>query len=336
MRALTPPGRAGVAIYRFEPDEAPTLVRCLRKPDGRPWSTPSPGRPVCAALTLPDGAQDDVLVLCLDDGAVELHAHGAPAVAAALAREFASAAAPPPSPAQQLLRSALGPTQVQLALEQIGCDFERELAAIAGLSGAAQRGAIAAARERTRIARAQGRAQPLHLIGRQNAGKSTLFNRLVGRERVLAGPTAGLTRDPVAETILLDGYPYEVWDHAGEGGAPAAVDMAAIERSRSLRRGGTCVLLVDAVAGPDATDRALAAEATIVLASRRDLPGVDWPKDIPCHARCSPLRDEVAVLRALLGGLLRRARGLPAAGPVGGFAALDDDQLRRLDRLAPG
>ena len=292
---------------------------------------PAPGRPVRAALALPDGAEDEVLVLVAEDGAVELHAHGAPAVANALARAFPATGAPSMSPAQKLLRSALGPTQVQLALEQIGCDFDLQLAAIARLPLAEQRAALAAARERTRIACAQVRAEPLHLIGRQNVGKSTLFNRLVGRERVLAGPTAGLTRDPVAETILLDGYPYEVWDHAGEGRAAAPVDLAAIERSRRLRRSGTCVLLVDAATGPDATDRALAAAATLVLASRRDLSGGEWPSDVPCHARCSPLRDEMAALRAMLGGLLRGVRGLPAAGPVAGFAALDDDQIRRLD-----
>ncbi|MFN7670899.1 MAG: GTPase [Planctomycetota bacterium] len=329
MRVLTPPGRAGIAVYRFEAAERAAIAACLRAPSGGPLVLRA-DRPLRATLVLPGGAEDDVLVVALADGSIELHAHGAPALAAALER-CVPATPPTVGPAAvRLLQAALGPTQLALALEQVAWDFDQELERIAGLPPAVRAATVAAAVARSRPAMALAQPLAVHLIGRQNVGKSTLFNRLVGHDRVLSGTLAGLTRDAVAEPLLLDGYPYVVWDHAGEGPAATAADAAAIARSRRQRADGMRILLVDAAAGPDAVDRDLAATADLVLASRADLVAAPWPDDVPCHGRCAPLGDDVAQLRALLGGLLRTHRGLPAASPVGGFAALDDGQFARL------
>ena len=53
------------------------------------------------------------------------------------------------------------------------------------------------------------------IVGRPNAGKSTLLNRIVGEERVLAGPTPGLTRDSVAIDWHHAGHRMEIVDTAG-------------------------------------------------------------------------------------------------------------------------
>lgn len=333
MRALTPPGRAGVAVFFFAAAERPAIVACLRSPSGAALE-PRVDRPQRAVLTLPDGAQDDVLVLASPDGGVEVHAHGAPALAASLAHCFPSSPSQPPSPAHRLLREAMGPEQLALALEQSALDFDAEVARIAALPPAARAAAAAAAQARSPAAMALAQPRAVHLVGRQNVGKSTLFNRLVGHERVLAGPLAGLTRDAVAESALLDGYPYVLWDHAGEGPAPTATDADAIARSRRLRADGLRILLVDAAVGPTDVDRSLASVADLVLASRDDGGAVPWPDDVPCHGRCAPLRDDPVALRARIGELLRARRGLPPAGPAGGLAALDEGQSDRLARLA--
>ncbi len=55
----------------------------------------------------------------------------------------------------------------------------------------------------------------LAIVGRPNAGKSTLVNRLVGRDRLLTGPEAGITRDAIAVDWEWRGRPVKLWDTAG-------------------------------------------------------------------------------------------------------------------------
>ena len=55
----------------------------------------------------------------------------------------------------------------------------------------------------------------LAIVGRPNAGKSSLFNRLVERDRAIVTATPGTTRDTVSERISLDGIPLELVDTAG-------------------------------------------------------------------------------------------------------------------------
>jgi len=53
------------------------------------------------------------------------------------------------------------------------------------------------------------------VIGRPNSGKSTLINRLVGEERLLTGPEAGITRDAIAVDVAWQGKPFRLYDTAG-------------------------------------------------------------------------------------------------------------------------
>ncbi|MDE0698846.1 MAG: ribosome biogenesis GTPase Der [Boseongicola sp.] len=53
------------------------------------------------------------------------------------------------------------------------------------------------------------------VVGRPNAGKSTLVNRLLGEDRLLAGPEAGITRDAISVFLDWDGLPVRVFDTAG-------------------------------------------------------------------------------------------------------------------------
>lgn len=332
MERLTPSGIAGIAVYRFQRDEVQALA--ARILPSTVLSAAASGRPARASLRLDAGIVDDVMVVQRGDGAIEVHAHGSAAVEAAIVRAFGVARADASTPAERLLATALGASQLSLALEQSAFDFEAECARMAALPSPARQAAVQAAVARSEAAMALATPAPLHLVGRQNAGKSTLFNRLLGRQRSLVGDTPGLTRDAVAETIVLDGYPYLLHDHAGEGAAADPVDAAAILRARSARAEGWRLLLVDGALGPSAVDLELASTAHVVLATKADRPAGPWPAELPCHARCSPQRDEIAVLQLVVGGLLRSARGLPPAGRVGGVAALDGSQLRALSDVA--
>lgn len=60
-------------------------------------------------------------------------------------------------------------------------------------------------------------AKPLQLavIGRPNAGKSTLINKILGEDRLLTGPEAGITRDSISVTTTFMGTPMRIFDTAG-------------------------------------------------------------------------------------------------------------------------
>jgi GTP-binding protein len=60
-------------------------------------------------------------------------------------------------------------------------------------------------------------ARPLQVavVGRPNAGKSTLINRLLGEDRLLTGPEAGITRDSISLPLDWDGLPVRIFDTAG-------------------------------------------------------------------------------------------------------------------------
>lgn len=330
MRLLTPPGVAGVAVVSADAGERERLARCLVAADGNPVATTRGGPPRRAALRLDGAVTDDVLVVDRGDRGLELHLHGSRAVLEALARRFPFAARAEPSPARRLLLEAMCDTQLALAVEQLDCDFASFRAALEGLPPSERARASAAARERSRIALAQVQPARLVLVGAQNAGKSSLFNRLLFRERAATGPTPGLTRDPVRERTVLDGYPYELIDTAGEGEAALPVDERAIARGRELRAGAHLLLVVDASIGPSERDRELARTAGLVIANKSDLPAGRWPDDLPC-ALCISCTTEASLrLRTEVGRALRRRRGLPAAGPVGGPAALCSDDAESL------
>ncbi len=82
------------------------------------------------------------------------------------------------------------------------------------------------------------------LSGPVNAGKSTLFNALLGHDRAIVSEHPGTTRDVVSETVVWDGVPVRLEDTAGIREAADPVEVVGIERSRSARRGADVVIEV--------------------------------------------------------------------------------------------
>ena len=74
------------------------------------------------------------------------------------------------------------------------------------------------------------------LIGRPNAGKSSLLNALVGTERSIVAPTPGTTRDYVEESIEIDGFPIVLTDTAGLRRTDDPVEGEGVLRSRKQTR----------------------------------------------------------------------------------------------------
>ncbi len=84
----------------------------------------------------------------------------------------------------------------------------------------------------------------LAIVGRPNAGKSSLFNRLVERDRAIVTATPGTTRDLVTERISLDGIPLELVDTAGLRETVEEVEQLGIARSREALADAAIVLVV--------------------------------------------------------------------------------------------
>lgn len=82
------------------------------------------------------------------------------------------------------------------------------------------------------------------IVGRPNAGKSSLFNRLVERDRAIVTATPGTTRDLVTERISLEGIPLELVDTAGLREAFEEVEQLGIARSREALADAAIVLVV--------------------------------------------------------------------------------------------
>jgi tRNA modification GTPase len=93
------------------------------------------------------------------------------------------------------------------------------------------------------------------ILGRPNAGKSTLLNRLVGSDRAIVTPIPGTTRDIVRETIEVGGLPVTFADTAGLRESGDAVESIGIERARRAAETADIVLyLVDASIGLEEED----------------------------------------------------------------------------------
>src|ERR1017187_9478976 len=120
----------------------------------------------------------------------------------------------------------------------------------------------------------------LAIVGRPNAGKSSLFNCLVERDRAIVTATPGTTRDLVTERISLDGIPLELVDTAGlREGLHGALEEAAqlgIRRSReALADAALVVIVLDATQPLNDEERRLLAAVegrpALVVVNKSDL-----------------------------------------------------------------
>ena len=85
---------------------------------------------------------------------------------------------------------------------------------------------------------------PCAIVGRPNAGKSTLFNALLGRERAIVTDIPGTTRDTVEERVSLGGVLLRLIDTAGLRETDDAVEKLGVERSRAAMEGAELILAV--------------------------------------------------------------------------------------------
>ena len=116
----------------------------------------------------------------------------------------------------------------------------------------------------------------LAIVGRPNVGKSSLFNRLVERERAIVTAQPGTTRDLVSETVAIGGIPVQLVDTAGIRRALDEAESIGIRKSMEALADADLVLVVlDATQPTTAEDQELlgqvAGRAAIVVENKSDL-----------------------------------------------------------------
>ncbi|MEI8393394.1 MAG: ribosome biogenesis GTPase Der [Rhodospirillaceae bacterium] len=152
-------------------------------------------------------------------------------------------------------------------------------------------------------------ARPLQLaiVGRPNVGKSTLLNSLIGEERVLVGPEAGMTRDAITVDWCRQGRTFRLVDTAGLRRRARIDDklekLAVADTLRVIRMAELVVLVIEAEVGLDRQDLTI---ARLVLDEGRALIIAlnKWDAVIDHKAALARVRDR-------LDSSLPQARGIP-------------------------
>lgn len=133
------------------------------------------------------------------------------------------------------------------------------------------------------------------IFGEPNAGKSSLLNRLVGRERALVSAEPGTTRDYLEERILAGPHALRLIDTAGFNLAPSPLEKRGIEKTLEQAAEADLFLwVIDATRPPPALPPAVAARLkpanTIAVYNKTDLSpaaGSPLPQDFPVVKICA-------------------------------------------------
>jgi len=111
---------------------------------------------------------------------------------------------------------------------------------------------------------AEGGPLKLAIVGRPNAGKSTLVNRMLGEERMITGPEAGITRDSISLEWEWEGKAVRLVDTAGLRKRAKIDDklerLSAADSRRAIDYAEVVVLLLDATRGLESQDLKIASQ----------------------------------------------------------------------------
>jgi tRNA modification GTPase len=350
---LTPPGRGAIATLLVEGPSAAKLVASgFRSASGRPLGSCPVRQIVFGQFRVGEHLGEDVVVSRRSEESVELHCHGGHVAVARIRDGLIQAgcramswqdwaAEQLPDPIAAAARIALADARTErtaaVLLDQYRGALRRAVQSIDQALASGQIGAAAGQLDAL-LARADlGRhlVAPWRVIlaGAPNVGKSSLINALVGYCRAIVHPTAGTTRDVVAASTAIDGWPLELADTAGLRQSDRSLEQAAIELARRQLASADLVLLVFDSSRPwsDADgDLAASWPDALLIHNKRDLPSPRDPSR-PEGLSTSALKGEgiEAFIRAVAGRLVPEP---PAPGAAVPFTTGQVDVLQAAAR----
>jgi len=296
------------------------------------------GIPRFARLRLAGEDLDEAIVCRRADDVFELHLHGSPVLVERLARALPVAASPRSlggrsvgaerlgkrsleAMAQALLADAPAESAARILLDQAEGALARELRSLAGATPRHRTQAIDALLARARSARFALRPAEVVLAGPVNAGKSTLFNALLGETRAIVDATPGTTRDLLRERALFGAWPVRIVDTAGErepGSEPDDVEREGRSRGRRARTEADLVLWLAPITGADPTPPATARAVLVRTFADRSAG--------EARDAISALRDPAGA-RARIAEIFRSTFGLPQDPWIAGAAVPFTDEI---------
>jgi len=333
LRELTPPGRGAVSILELTGTGALTRLRDLVV------GGLAEGDLRLARLCVGGDVIDEALVVVLAEDRVELHLHGAPPIVERVRRALA-----PVSRAESVLpttleelaeeRLATAPCEAaaRILLDQVEGALRRALERILALGDEGSRAGellreLVVAGERSRFV-----LEPavVVLAGPVNAGKSTLFNALLGYERVVVNPEHGTTRDAVRERARWGDLAFDLVDTAGDratgSGAAAAVERAGQRLGERLREAANLVLWLQPAS--DAGEPPVETGSLRVVRTRSDEGG----GRLSAQPALSAGRDPESA-RRIVADLMCEALSLPRPAWIAGRAVpIVDGQREALEK----
>lgn len=296
---LTPYGRGAVAVVQIQGEGAAAAVdQFFHARSKRPLASLPIGRIAFGSWQAPgESAGEELVAVRRSEQVVEVQCHGGRAAvdavrkclvaagfestnwrtpAIAEADDCLAAAAMTKLPFAVTLRTAA------ILLDQVHGALHRELEAIAALLDS-DRATDAQARLDALLALAPiGRHLTdywqVALVGKPNAGKSSLMNALVGFQRAIVHDAPGTTRDALMQQTAIDGWPIELIDTAGVRETTSPLEAAAIEVSRKEAiRAGLILHVCDASIEPQ-VEAPLEMETakTLTVWNKADLVPPDW------------------------------------------------------------
>lgn len=248
----TPPGRGGLAVLRLQGLKADDILRRC----GVPVSAGKLGRLRLVELqdrrTEPAQTVDEVLLTRVRDHCFELGVHGGPGVVATVLSLFEALGASRQDSAVGLLCDTEDGLTRQatsdLAKAHTDAASRVLLMALNGTLTAELR-SLEAGRWQRLVADCRWsiplfEVPQVALMGAPNAGKSTLFNALLGEQRVITSSQAGTTRDVIEETAVLEGFPVRLLDTAGLRESQDVLEEQGMEMGLDLARQSDWLVLV--------------------------------------------------------------------------------------------